>query len=155
MTKRKRRGALSRLQGQAFEWMIEPIAARSGIQVVRIPDGCKTIKILGKLKVVRTKSPFDFVLAKDRKSVFLDTKTTTGNKFGKIPARSIHQLHELLKLESQGFIAGFLVYFRSQGIFTFYKASEVRDIQNKRPLRPTDGMVVGLEDQLDLGEFYK
>lgn len=99
---------LSVSRGKIFEKRVVAQCEIQGISVVRIPDGCKQA---GR-RIIRVKSPFDFVFGFGHRAAFIDAKYTSSDRFtysDLVP----HQLKELKKLSGAG-VAGYLVCFKTQ-----------------------------------------
>jgi penicillin-binding protein-related factor A (putative recombinase) len=71
-------GKRAQSSGMLFETFIKGMCAIQGISVTQIPSGCKWVS---RDKAFPIKSPFDFVLGYEGRSVFLDAKSTIANTF--------------------------------------------------------------------------
>lgn len=79
---------------------------RHGANVTRIPDGCKQI---GQRKIIRVKTPFDFIVSCGRQVGFIDTKKLAKDSF---PYSQIddHQINQMWLHESPAVKSGYVVY---------------------------------------------
>lgn len=102
-------GKKAQAKGKGFEVFIDRALTNQGWLVIRIPDGCKS---LSGHKVVRTKSPFDYLLIKDGVAIFMDAKRTKGPNVPK-NLFSQHQIDWFKKINHRGFLAGFIVHVES------------------------------------------
>lgn len=120
--------------GALFENLFENRAKRGGITVTRMPDGCRQ---LGKDKLIRVATPFDWILSYQGQACLIDTKTTDGDRFpfSKIEA---HQARELLKHHEAGTIAGYVIWFRLSDEVVFIGANLLADV-SFRTLAPKPG----------------
>lgn len=147
---------LRKRNADGFENIVLGCAQRSGFVCLRIPNGCRTV---GK-KIVRTKSPFDFVASMKtgsgmfpEKTIFFDAKTTELQKF---PAAKItdHQLVHLLQLERAGYNAGYLVRFESLNESIFFPAKVLDDHRISRAaIHPFSGIKLGSANDFRLTEI--
>jgi penicillin-binding protein-related factor A (putative recombinase) len=137
-------GKTAQQYGFGFEEIFRKRALSEGICPVRIPDSCKQIS---HTKFIRVKSPFDFVIAKNGKSAFIDCKTY---KTSRLTYSDIdkHQLENLLSL-GQHSAAGYVVWFRNEDQVVFFSWSIMSDLKPKNSLQALDGLVLG-----DIGNFY-
>lgn len=117
-SRRKMGGIKARAFGNMFEELFYMNCRRLNIGVTQIPDSCKQIS---RTKIIRVKSPFDWILTHEGRSAFIDTKTTMDN-FGKSDI-SDHQVKELLIHEKAGGIAGYVIWFRDKDLIILASAS--------------------------------
>lgn len=108
--------------GSLFEGIFETMAKNNGVGITRIPDSCKQVSAL---RLIRVKSPFDWVLTFENRTAVIDTKTSHQKKF---PASQIseHQLKELLIHENKGAIAGYVIWLRKPHQVFFIPAKILR-----------------------------
>jgi hypothetical protein len=102
-------GRVQKAFGDLFEDLFYRACSRiPGMAITRFPDGCRTI---GKNKVIRIKTPCDWVLTFGGVTALIDTKTCETNSF---PHSKIekHQISEMLKHTSAGARSGYVVWFR-------------------------------------------
>lgn len=118
------------------------MATSAGIRVTRLPDGCKQI---GPGKLIRVRSPFDWILSFKGKTALLDTKTISGKTF---PYSAIDdfQAHILYAHEMEGAIAGYVVEIRGENRIIFLKASQLMSKLGQRgSFKPEDGLDLGTD----------
>lgn len=139
-------GKKAKHAGNVFEHWLSSCAQRQKFEVIRIPDGCKT---LGKGRLIRIQSPFDFLLAKDREAIFLDTKSCAGKSFAR-SAITPHQAFALSRLEAQGFIAGYLIHFTTLNTVSFFSASHLLDLKLNESLKPEQGVIIGDSKEINI-----
>lgn len=106
--RRSRGGAQAQRIGAIFEEAFERRALAMGFAVTRLPDGCRTV---GRGKLLRVKSDFDWVLSMSGRALLLDTKTF---KKGTLAPSDLvpHQVQALLSHRLRGSLAGYLIWFR-------------------------------------------
>lgn len=133
-----------------FENIVYSTAWRQTFHPCRIPDGCKQ---LSNTKLIRVKSPFDFILAAPNgRCIFIDCKTTKAKKFN-FSSIVEHQIDMLFGFEKCGHKAGYLIHFQETNDVVFFSASQF--ISNKRgSLGPMDGLVIGKEMDFNLRKIF-
>ena len=96
--------------------------------ITRFPDGCK---VLRGNKIIRIKTPFDWVLTFGGVTALIDTKTTNLDSFphSKIEA---HQVAEMLAHSQSGAKAGYVIWFRKTDDLFFLSALTLSQLLNKR-----------------------
>lgn len=149
-----RSGQLAKLSGQQFENLIAGSAARERVVLVRIPDGCRTLRSAGgPPKLVRARSPFDFVAFHKGYAIAFDAKSVDAETF---PCSSIDraQLHHLLRCEPEVSSSGYLVYFRPSRKVVFFEASTLNRVTRGRSLRAEDGYDLGDIDWIRLRDLF-
>lgn len=140
MRLRKQTPQTPQSNGKGFEDIFEKSARRQGWAVIRIPNGCKNG---WKGKLIRVKSPFDFLLAKRGcGNLCIDTKTLFEETFKFSEIRE-HQVDALLAMEIEGVPAGYLVWFRPINRIIFFHASVLARAQPNTSLKPADGIDIG------------
>lgn len=107
--------------GKQFEQIFSHVASNAGLTVVRIPDGCR---VVGRNKLIRVKSPFDYILAKPGKVAFIDTKTFAANRCAINNPKLFepHQIGTLSRFCELGIQSGFLIWFRKSDELGFIDA---------------------------------
>lgn len=149
--KRRIAGIRSKIMGMAWENLFESNAWRFGAAVIKIPDGCRQVS---KGKLIRVKSPFDFVIIKSGKSVFLDTKTTLGTRWTYSDCDR-HQMYWLEHCAKAGSRAGYMVEFRALRRIVFFSIERLSRLQPRESLSPDDGLQISSDDdRLDLGRLF-
>lgn len=140
--------------GTAWEKTFADQARLRGWAVVRIPDGCIRIVERGRTKLIPAKSPFDFILGKDSKAVFVDTKTYDSDQICYSDI-NFKQVEKLLSLEFEGFMAGYVVYFRPVDVAVFYQASILQRLELRESLGLMDGIILGRLADLDFKRVFE
>lgn len=120
--------------GKAFESLIETILELKGFTVLRIPDGCKQVT---PYKMIRVKSPFDFIAHKKGECIYFDAKTCEGKTFvySKI---NQEQLKNLNRLQESGFKAGYIIEFRDSAKIVFASAETLLKVVSGKSIKPSD-----------------
>ena len=124
--------------GLGFENIFQWAGRSQGFHVERMPDGCKTI---GKNKIIRIKTPFDFVICKEGRCAFVDTKTINANTF---PFNLIKQ-HQVDCLANIGLHAasGYVVWYRKSDRINFYLAEILITLGSNDSLSHEKGIPLG------------
>lgn len=166
MVSHKRRVSGKRAQsgGASFESSVYNGAIGQGWRVLRIPDGCRQ---LGAGKIIRVKSPFDFIIAKDviappipniteTRTILFDAKTTTENLFppAKIKPGQLEWLQKFYGLNS--YVAGYLVNFEKHGCVAFFTVPHLaKSVRERKGLAHSDGVLLGNKFNLSFeAAFY-
>lgn len=118
-------GAKAQRAGRGFE---EAFARRCSYCALlaynRVPDGCRT---LGARKLIRVKTPYDWVLTFEGQTALLDTKTFDIARL--LPSKiESHQMKAMLEHELMGATAGYVIYFRPVEEVRFAPASVLKTI---------------------------
>lgn len=113
-------GLKAKRSGQRFENFFEVRCRQLDISCIRIPDGCR---VIGQGKIVRTKTPFDYIIGFEDKIVFLDLKSTSATNFtySQIDQDQIRNLNILSKHQK----AGYLVYHSSIETLVYYDINDL------------------------------
>jgi len=149
--KRRIGGKRAKSHGDEFEAIVKSAGALDGFHVIRMPDGCK---VIGPNKLMRVRTPFDFIFVKSRKETFFaDTKTTEGKSFSHSQITP-HQLDELLKIELNGGIAGYIVYFRETNEIVWFSSSKLNSISRGESLKPEEGVLLGSRFSIRFGALF-
>lgn len=122
-------GMIQKSLGDLFETVFQNAClATPGMAVTRFPDGCR---VIGANKVVRTKTPCDWVLTYGAVTALIDTKTTEGDSF---PHSKIceHQINEMVRHEQAGAKAGYVIWFRKSDHLFFLSALYLSGLINTR-----------------------
>lgn len=128
-------GKRAKVAGQLFEKAFEQTCAIQGIECVRIPDGCKQV---GAFKLIRTITPFDFVLCYNQRAAFVDLKSIESGNLTHSKLTP-HQLNSLKRL-SPGGVSGYVVnfsgtvYFIDVSILLETKKGESVSLDYAKPL---------------------
>lgn len=103
-----------------FEDRINREIWANGDYSVRIPQGAK---VIGRGKLVKIKTPFDFACSIRGRAVFFDAKSTAENRFNlasKVTSeKSMHQFNQLREAARAGAIAGYLIWFYQLRLITW------------------------------------
>lgn len=93
--------------GNAFEQMFETACYRQSIQFTRVPDSCKQLAT----RIIRIKSPFDYIITYQGVTAVIDTKTKDADTF---PNSMIDedQVNNLAKHDQRPTRSGYVVYLR-------------------------------------------
>lgn len=112
----KESGAEAKRHGDAFERAFSHSCRNMALS--RMPDGCR---VVGKNRLIRVKTSFDWILTKDGRSAFIDTKTTA---LDHLPASALteHQVEALALHEHYGAIAGYVIELRPKKSVYFVPA---------------------------------
>lgn len=131
--------------GQSFERYFDKCLSVKGWSVLRIPDGAKQVS---SFQIIRVKSPFDFMATKPNKAFFCDVKTTQGEAF---PYSAINQdqVNDLLKIELNGFVAGYVIHFRQVDTYGFVSAKVLSDIVPRGSIKARACVDLGKEIDID------
>ena len=151
---RVRGGIDANAWGKAFENMVVRSGIKHGITVIRIPDGCETRRGARGPRVVRVRSPFDFVLLKRTQAVVFDAKTTAETTF-KYSNLTEHQLGSLKRCSEQAKNAGYLVFFRNFDEVVFYNIDILSALRPGKSVKPGDGMILGRSSSIGLDSLFK
>jgi len=120
--------------GKAFEFLIETILELKGFTVLRIPDGCRQVSAF---KIIRTKSPFDFIAHKKGECIYFDAKTTEGKTFPYSLVNHV-QVKHLASLQESGFRAGYIIEYRETAEIVFASAKKLLNLVPGKSLKPPD-----------------
>lgn len=132
--------------GAGFEAYFFKCLSVKDWKVLRIPDGCRQI---GQNKIIRLKSPFDYLATKSGgKSFYCDCKTTIGESF---PYSAINQeqVRDLLNIEKNGFVAGFVINFRQVDKYCFISAGELSEVVPGASVKARAAIDLGKEIDID------
>jgi Holliday junction resolvase len=143
--KRVALGREAKRLGKEFEKRLEEVANLQGVSCVRLPDGCRQ---LGK-KIIRVKSPFDFILGFRLRAGFIDTKSTKERSLS-IRAMPPHQVKAMLSL-SRDSRAGFLIAFRFYDTVRFFPIIEA---SKRGKMRYDEGLDLGSLKDFDLKKIF-
>lgn len=149
--KRRQAGWKAKREGEAFEVTLETAALISRLQLLRIPDGCRQI---GGNRLIRVKSPFDYVLRAPRRLAFLDAKSTLELAFyaSSIPPHQFNALKIFDGLpQSMDVVSGFIVNFKSAGVVEFFSVAMMK---SRVSVKPGDGVLLNAGQTLDLNRIF-
>ena len=114
-------GLRSKRMGESWENLFFSTAISQRIAITRVPDGCKQ---LGPKRIIRVKTPFDWIVTYKGRTALIDTKSTDAETF---PNSQIDesQMKHLLSQEIGGAIAGYIIWFRTLNQVVFVPASSL------------------------------
>lgn len=110
-------GRTSKAFGNLFEHVFFRTCRSHGVAVTRIPDGCRQVGN----KLIRVKTPCDWVLTYKNRTALIDTKTAQGDVFN-VSKITEHQVNELYSHEKLGAIAGYVIWLRETNRVFFIPA---------------------------------
>lgn len=130
--------------------MFENICALQQVSCIRVPDGCKSI---GKFRLIRVKSPFDYVIGYADKIACIDLKS-----FGKGNTLTYSQIHQeqaiaLNKIGLHG-IAGYIVYHRDPDKIVFHNAHTLINLNPGGGLPWEIGLILGSSLDFDVRKLF-
>lgn len=134
------RGRRAQASGASFENIFSASCAAQAIAVSQIPNGCRTA---GK-RLIRVKTPFDWVISKNGKCALIDTKTINAAAF---PHALIepHQALSMLRHDLEGIRAGYLVWLRKTNTLIFISARVLCDsMQSRGSIGPDNPKVISI-----------
>jgi hypothetical protein len=147
-------GKRAQKAGASFEYLFQFHARRSGVIATRMPDGCKQV---GPGRIIRVRTPWDWILTFQGKSAFIDTKTCDDKC---LPNSKIenHQVAPMLQHASAGAIAGYVVHLRQNDTVFFLSASELVKVMRLRG-SITEGspgaIVLGTGGKMDVQRIFQ
>jgi hypothetical protein len=109
------KGARNQKNGASFEQLFKTRCEYSGLGVTRIPDGCKQ---LGGGRIIRVKSPFDWIVSSQSKTALIDTKVRSKARLT-VSDFDQDQALELSKHKGAT-MAGFVCYLVPTGEVWYY-----------------------------------
>lgn len=115
--------------GSLFEELFHMTCGRTqGMAVTRFPDGCR---VVGKNKVIRIKTPCDWILTFGGVTALIDTKTTESDSF---PFSKIekHQVKEMAIHAQSGARSGYVIWFRKSDDVVFMSSLFLLGLINQR-----------------------
>lgn len=136
--------------GSLFEQLFFRAAVHNKIGILRIPNGCKS---LGLKKIIRIKSPCDFVLAHKGRCALIDTKSQgTGLTFPKANI-NMHQVMSINYMVNHGAVGGYIVFFREIDLVVFFDSEQLRTAESG--LGFGKGLNLGSIDELNLKRIFE
>lgn len=137
-----RGGHKARSHGDFAEKMIYQACLKEKILALQIPTGAKIRKFGGRLVPIPIKTPFDFILYLNGKSVTLDIKFIEGDHFN-YSWITPHQVESLLKIQETKNEAGYLIFFEKINQVVFFPASQLSSLKPRQSLKPQEGILIG------------
>lgn len=147
------RGARNQHAGAAFESVFFDACLNEMIVIERMPDGCKQV---GANRLIRVKTPWDFILTRSGKTAYIDTKTTNDPKFT-FSAIEKHQADAMFKHAREGapnVTAGYVIELRQTDEVIFVPAWCLHTAVHcgaKGSFGPGDGGVITLGKSFKMG----
>jgi len=129
-------GLKKKVHGDFFEALVTFFAQADKLHIIKIPEGCKVTK--GKL--VRVKSPFDFMLNLGDITMLFDAKTTIKKTFS-YSSINQDQILNLAKMNNASNLCGYVICFDKEVGF-----ADVRLLAKVR-----QGESINVEDCIYLG----
>lgn len=132
--------------GASFEKYAYKCLSVKGWDIERIPDGARQIS---SHQIIRVKAPFDWFATKKGKAIFFDTKTVQGEAF---PYSAINQdqVRALIKIQKNGFVAGFVIHFRQVNLYCFVDAKTLSEVVPRASIKARACVNLGKELDVDL-----
>jgi hypothetical protein len=143
-------GLQAKRLGDYFQRYFETRCKYQKIDCIRIPDGCRQ---LSAFKTMRVRTPFDYIIAFDKKVIFVDLKSIADKRFS-FSKIERHQLVELTKLGRHA-QAGYIVYFRECNEIVFYSYEILGRLQPQKSLDLEDGIRLGNVLNADIRSLFK
>lgn len=145
------RGKKAQAIGKVWESIFQNAAKKQGFVCIRIEDGCRSAY----MKLIRVRQSFDFVLSfKGLPVAFIDTKTVKSANYTASMVTA-HQVADLALLEANGSYAGYLVLFQKSNQVVWYSASQLKNLQARESLTPSDGILLGKESDFCLKMIFE
>lgn len=116
---KQRAGAKAQANGGSFETQFSATCTVSGIIVTRIPDSCRQVS---SQRMIRIRSPFDWILTYRGRTALIDTKSTQESTFAHSGVDA-NQLKHLCAHEAHGAIAGYVIYLGEVNCVIFLEAN--------------------------------
>lgn len=123
-SRRVQGGVKAQAMGAAFENLFAKQCQHEQLAFTRIPDGCRQVS---QHRLIRIRTPWDWVITSAGRSAFIDTKTTLGATF---PSSSVtvHQALEMQKHQIQGSLAGYVIWLRKIDRVFFISATDLLSV---------------------------
>ncbi len=143
-------GLSSKKQGNQFELLFEHSAHRQCYGILRIPDGCKS---LGLKKLIRVKTPCDYILAKNGRSILIDTKTQGSGKTFPTANINPNQVISMCAMAEHGMSGYYVVWFRDLNLVVGYGCEILK--QATEGLHYEKGLLLGPIENIDLKRLFR
>lgn len=141
--KRIQGGYIGKKRGELFETQFMTSSHRYNAACTRIPDGCKQVS---KTKLIRVRTPFDWIVSYRGKTAVIDTKSFDHAVLRRSDVVD-HQLTHLLDHARESVTAGFVVHHRPTSKVIFYPAKWVLEFLRDQTISQCNGMIIGsIED---------
>lgn len=149
-------GRRAKAVGDQWQGVLERRAIREEILMLRIPDGCRQI---GKDKLIRTRSPLDYVMFKEGRTVCFDAKTINSDVITYSNLHSSestkHQLQTCLHISTKGVRAGLIIWFRLSNYVSFIDAQLLNVIQPREGIKYDAGLILGKWEDFKLSPLFQ
>lgn len=142
--RRRMGGLVAKRAGSQWENVLRHHAGLQGIKVIPIPPACKWIS---PTKIMPAKSPFDFIMVKNGRALFVDAKSTKKNTFTYSDCDQ-DQLYWLGECAAGGARAGYIVSFREMKITVFFSVFQLLRLMPGRGLKPESGILLSIDGDL-------
>lgn len=149
-------GRKAKQNGKDFETILLKEAYANDFFHIKIPDGCRQLTFS---KMIRVKSPFDFVFMRQSEEkeqfVFCDAKTTFQKSFSHSLIKP-HQINELMKIkQTTSAKSGYIINFDKLDRVVFINAALLRNkLWLKEPIRPTEGIHLGHKYRINMNLLF-
>lgn len=148
-----RRGAEARYQGQLFEDAFVRACVHNEIACTRMPDGCKQV---GPKRLIRVKTPWDWIISLNTRTALLDTKSTNDKAFAHTHIQ-IHQVRPMVDHACEGVTAGYVIWYRQHDRVVFISAHSLMKRLGSRgsiPYNDPDCRPLGSISSLDIPKLF-
>lgn len=122
-------GIVQKAFGDLFEDLFFDMCNRvPGMAITRFPDGCR---VVGRNKIIRVKTPCDWIMTYGGMTALLDTKTTETDSF---PYSKIekHQVEEMIKHQAAGARSGYVIWYRKSDDIVFVSSLLLSQLMYQR-----------------------
>lgn len=145
---RQQAGRLAKASGDLFERVFESVCRIQGVVCERIPNG---MRMIGRGKVIRLRSPFDYVLCYMGRAAFIDLKSISEGNFtySKITR---HQVDSLKRL-SPGGVSGYIIALANE--VYFFDVSFLEALKPKESLDAAQGIYLGKRSLFDVRRIFQ
>ena len=136
-------GGKSQANGAAFETAFEIICNQNGFSWLRIPNACRQIgkNSDGSPKLIRRKSPFDYLIANKGFSANIDCKSTEG-KTWEYSDNDPDQIRELMNMRGD-MLGGYIIHHPKLDLITFHDVLVLNKMRPRESLQPSEGIILG------------
>jgi penicillin-binding protein-related factor A (putative recombinase) len=143
-------GKKAQSRGQEFELIVRARCKSLGITYTHHPTGCKPF---GRGRFHTIKTGYDFTFFWNKKVCVVDAKALSKNALQKSAMRP-HQVTALLEIEQAGFVAGYMIYFKTLHSVYFVKASQMYYLESGSSIPPDDMILLGDIGSFDLTKLF-
>jgi hypothetical protein len=145
-------GNKNRIEGNFFEHVFVSQARSNGFLVIKMPLGCRRIKAGAGMKLIQVKTPFDYILVKDGKSLFVDCKSFD-NDHMVYSYLTEHQIETLSAIEEKKACAGYVVHLRLTKEVYFFNGTILSKLERHKSLAKEEGLLLGTFESFDVGKL--